>query len=84
MNWIPISEQLPESGQVIACAAPHRAGGLMYWAGTVADVNGPWVIMVKRGEHERRFIITHDTLWVPLPGYKPVTNEPSVGLEPTT
>lgn len=64
--WRRIVDEQPNKGDIVACRAEHREGGWMYWAGTVESVNGRYVTMTTRGERDRTFFITHDTLWMRL------------------
>jgi hypothetical protein len=66
-GWKSILDAKPSPGDIIACYAQHRHGGIMYWAGTVLDVDSGNVLMLTRGENNRRFIITDDTFWIRLP-----------------
>lgn len=65
--WINITDAMPAPGDIIACCAEHRDGGLMYWAGTVTAVEPEFARMERRGDRTERFIITHDTFWMRLP-----------------
>jgi len=67
-GWIAISDQLPNVGDVIACAAEHYEGGMMFWAGTVTELwEQGFAVMETRREKTRSFVITDDTLWMLLP-----------------
>ncbi len=66
-TWTPIKERLPNMDDIIACCAEHHRVGLMYWAGLVVEVHGKYAVMEVRNEFSRRFVITHDTLWLKLP-----------------
>jgi len=66
-TWTPITAQLPEVDDLIACCAEHHRGGLMYWAGMVVEVHRTYAVMEVKNEFSRRFVITDDTLWMRLP-----------------
>ncbi len=69
-RWVPVTERMPKVGDIIACYAEHKDGGLMYWAGWVFDVVGSSAFMEVRGEVTQRFVITDDTHWMPLPAMR--------------
>jgi hypothetical protein len=66
-TWTPITAQLPEVDDLIACCAEHHRGGPMYWAGMVVEVHRTYALMEVKNEFPRRFVITDDTLWLKLP-----------------
>lgn len=67
-GWIAISDQLPNVGDVIACAAEHHEGGMMFWAGTIIEIwSQGFAVIEEKGEKTRSYILTGDTLWMPLP-----------------
>ena len=73
-SWIRISERLPAEGDVIACAAEHHEGGMMFWAGTIIEIwLGDFALIEQKGEKTRSYILTGDTLWMLLPSL-PNTN----------
>ena len=68
--WRLISDELPKYRDRVACCAPHRNGGMMYWAGRIVGIIGVrrrFAIMETRGGETHRFILTRDTLWLRLP-----------------
>lgn len=67
-SWIAISDQLPNVGDVIACAAEHSEGGMMFWAGTIIEIwTQGFAVIEEKGEKTRSYILTDDTLWMLLP-----------------
>ena len=66
-GWVKIAERLPKEGDVIVCSAEHRAGGPMFWAGHIVETKQGFAVMETRGVPPERFILTHDTVWLPLP-----------------
>jgi hypothetical protein len=67
-SWIPISARLPAVGDIIACAAAHHDGGMMFWAGTVVEIwSQGFAVIEERCEKTRSYILPDDTLWMLLP-----------------
>ena len=81
--WISASSQLPAMGDTIACAAEHRDGGMMFWAGTVTQIlRESFAVMETRGERSHSFVITRDTLWMRLPDLPNATGSATAGSAP--
>jgi len=70
--WKTIDEAKPQVGDIIACCDEHRDGGLMFWAGTVTEVEDEFIRMETRGDITGRFIVTCNTFWTPLPAPIPI------------
>lgn len=67
-DWNSITEKIPAVGDIIACAAEHQDGGMMFWAGEIVDIlQQSFAVMKVRSLHNENFVLTYDTLWVRLP-----------------